>query len=259
MRTTNQAQQAFRRQLQKRFAELKTSHAGYSLRQLARDIDQKPAVLSQIFSGKRNVSQRMALKISVKLGLDGKSLDEMDSKFSIACGRVPIDLDQFELVAEWHHFAILSLATTSDFIGEACWIASRLGISKTLTNRALKRLEGLGLMLRSPDGNFVHSGIDVCTSDGVRNLAVRRRNEINLESARRSLYQNEIGSHDFTFMTLASTPKKMQAAKNKIRKFINELTQFLEDGERTEVYEFCTQFFPRTLLNQNNENEGDSK
>jgi hypothetical protein len=101
---------------------------------------------------------------------------------------------------------------------------------------------------RNAQGKLVHANIAICSTDGIRNLALRRRNDANLEAARRSLCRHRIEDHDFTFMTLASTPKKMQAAKKKIRVFINELTEFLESGERTEVYELCTQFFPRTVL-----------
>lgn len=53
---------------------------------------------------------------------------------------------------------------------------------------------------------------------------------------------------EFTFITMAVDKSKMIEAKAMIREFRDKLCAYLEEGEKTEVYELAIQLFPRTKL-----------
>jgi hypothetical protein len=53
-------------------------------------------------------------------------------------------------------------------------------------------------------------------------------------------------------MTLAIDAEKLPEAKIRIQKFMSELTQFLETGSQTRVYEMVVNLFP---LQQNSEQQ----
>jgi len=248
------AQAVLRGLLDRRFSELKADTPNFSLRQFSRSLDQNPAVISEIFSGKRRVSRKLALRLAEKAGTDPQSFQRLEENFktderdSFAFGRTPLQASQFDVIAKWHHFAILSLAETKDFKGEATWISKRLGISRRDALQALKHLEELGLVAKGSNGRFVTTGEKVCTTDGISSLALKARHAANLQGARQSLLEDPVDQRDFTFITVASTPEKLSAARPRVRRFMNELCEFLETGEKSEVFEICFQMFPRTKM-----------
>lgn len=249
------AQAHFRSLLESRFDELRAQYPNYSLRRFAKELDQNPAALSQIFSGKRKVSPKFAFKIGEKLGLPRVQFEKLTKSFQADIGsldynRVSISPSQYDLVAEWQYYAILCLLETRDFKSDLAWIAQRLKISPTLAKTSIQRLERLGLLSRDEAGQLHLNQVNLTTSDGTKNLALRHRHEKNLEQARQSLLLDAVESRDFSFVTMAIDPDKIPEARRKIRQFLNSMSEFLESGTKSEVYEVCVQMFPRTQINQ---------
>ncbi len=164
--------------------------------------------------------------------------------------RLQLNHDQYSTIAEWHHFAILSLAETTDFKSEENWIAQRLRLNKTKVNSALNRLLRLGLLEKHSNGELVPTGLSYATPDEVRDMSVRRAHFQNLELARNSLERDDISVRDFGAMTMAIDPDLLPEAKRRIREFRQELSQFLESGQKQSVYKICMQLFPLTETNK---------
>lgn len=259
----NTSQVLFREFLARKLLELKGKNSRYSLRALARDLDQNSAALSQMLNGSRRVSRSFALRISERIGCNPLELEKLNRAFDadaqtrsgatsqesdLAFNRQQIDLRRYDLIADWIYYAVLSLAETVDFQSEKEWIATRLGITPTKAQMVLDELVQLGYLVRAEDGHLHHSGKAVAASDGVLNMALRRRHETNLDDARSSLFRDELDSRDFTFMTVAVDPKQLPIAKQMIRQFHNTLSDFFDTGDRTEVYEVCVQLFPRSRI-----------
>ena len=51
-------------------------------------------------------------------------------------------------------------------------------------------------------------------------------------------------------MTMAIYPKKLPMAKTMIRDFREQLCQYLETDNKTEVYELAIQLFPKTDIGE---------
>jgi uncharacterized protein (TIGR02147 family) len=219
------------------------------MRAFARGLGISHTVLSHILSGQRPISAFTALKIASVLGwnprekaetLQGRTL----RKEPTGDGFRAIDLDFFNLVSDWYHFAILSLVELPGFQLESKWVAARLGISEAQAKIALDRLRRLGLVARKA-GRWVRTGKPIKIENSISNAATRKFHSQLLERASQSLENDPMALRDFSSMTLAMDPAAVPYALKRIRAFRRELTSELEAmGKPSEVYQMTVQLFP---------------
>ena len=63
---------------------------------------------------------------------------------------------------------------------------------------------------------------------------------------KKKLESVDVEEREFTTVTMASSPKKIKKAKLLIREFKRKLMEYMEEGEKTEVYTLAIQLFPLT-------------
>jgi uncharacterized protein (TIGR02147 family) len=216
------------------------------LRAFARHLAINPSALSEIMAGKRRASAELSGRLAARLGLSPDEAAELTKTQSNAIAYTTLDADKYRVVAEWHYFAILSLAETSTFRADASWIAKRLGIGSPEASEALARLERLGLLMRTEAGELKPTGASFSTTDGVRDASVRYGHFQNLQLAERSLDRDDLERRDFSAITMAIDVAKVPEARRLIRDFRDRLCVLLESGDKTEVYKLCVQLFPLT-------------
>ena len=155
--------------------------------------------------------------------------------------------DAFQVIAEWHYYAILNLIETDDFKSDAAWIARRLGLSVIEVVSALDRLERLGFIIRKKAA-VRRSVAPLKTSSDVTSAALRRSHRQNLEQAIAALEDVAVDDRDISSVTMPMDPRKMKEAKVLIARFKKEMSLLLKGGMRTEVYNFNLQLVPVTKL-----------
>lgn len=224
----------------------------YSYHSYARLLGISSGALSSILHGQRKISKKMALRLATNLKLEGSDLQaflgEQESAGRIAdrnLNYVKIQMDQFKLISEWQHFAILSLVETKDFKNKPEWMAKRLGIPVSKVQSAVERLLQFE-MLQEKGGTLRRTEARFSTSDNIVSMSLRQAHRKNLEMAGEALEKVPVELRDFIAMTSAIDMKKMPQVKELIRKFKDELSVLLDEGDRTEVYKLCVQFFPLT-------------
>lgn len=252
-----EAQIYLQKTLRERLDQLKTKNNSFSLRAFARLLDVSPASLSEFLNGKRVLSPKMLLKLADRLCLPPEDFSVLNDKINRdkkglthtpESSRKTIQLqnDQYYLVADWHYYAILCLAETKEFTGDSDWIAKRLKTTKKKVAESMERLLRLGLLEYTQDGNLTYHDIELSTTEDIPNTSLKKRHSENLEAARESLFTDDVMLRDFSFATLAIDPAKLPEAKKMIREFQDKLYDFLEEGDKKEVYEICMQIFPRS-------------
>lgn len=236
----------------------------YSLRSYSRKLGINAGALSAIINGKRNVSKDMAGKITRKLLIDPqerieilslfpeirkyRNTDEMKQDEGVKY--LEIEASTFKLIAEWEHFAVLSLIKTTDFKNDYQWISDRLGVSKFRAQEVVERLLSLGFLELNTDGSLKRVRAAYRSSDETVSLSVRKSHDENFELARESLQSDSINVRDFTSVTMAINPEKISIAKEMIRKFQDELSEVMESGPQSEVYRMSVQLFPLSKLSR---------
>ena len=244
--------------------QIKIKNPGYSLRAYARKLELSPSALSEILNGKRKISQKMAARILDRMNLSPeitapvlnlfgktKSLDFMESDIEPDLPTpTPIDFlqlssDQFNLIAEWQHFAVLSLMETKNFKSDISWIARKLNITIPQANASIERLIRLGFVFQK-NKKFVTNKRALLTSDNIPNQAVRKSHYGDLNLAEKALDHIPVESRDFTSITIAANKNNIVKARKLIREFQDKLTLCLEQGEKDEVLKFSFYLYPLT-------------
>lgn len=238
------------------FEERCARNPSYSLRAFARFVGLSPASISELMKNKRRISAKTAEKILLKLKVDTDKVESLTLSLqrpSLTRGKkrdkqyIRLSNDQFKVVADWYYFAILSLAETKDFCAQPEWIATRLNITVAQAENALTRLERLEMLTRDSENNLVATGKTFGSSNEISSDAVRYSHHQAFELASNSLERDPLDLRDFVSIFMAIDPDLLPEAKARIRSFRNELSQFLEQGNRREVYRMSVQLFPLTL------------
>jgi uncharacterized protein (TIGR02147 family) len=151
---------------------------------------------------------------------------------------------QYKVVAEWEHSAVLSLMRTKGFQSDVKWIAERLGLTQTRARDVVQRLIDADMVEIIADGSLRRVTPKYRTTDDIADLSLRRSHEQSLELAKRSLERDAVLDRDHTWVMFAMDPKKLSMAKEKIRRFQDELAELVESGDQTEVYRLSMHFFP---------------
>lgn len=249
--------QDFKEYLQVELDRRKETNPLFSLRAFARNLGISPAQLSQIISGKRPLTITTAKTIAKALKLspiesdffwEAVNPDFVDKKKTRLSDekRKRLKEDEFRLICDWEHFAILSLSEIEDNSSDARWIARRLNIPLNSAADARDRLHRLGL-IEVKNSQFKQVSAPLTTTNDIKSESIQRSHYQNLTLAQEKLESVEVSKREYTTVTMATTPKKLKEAKTLIREFKRKLTEFLEDGDKTDVYTLAIQLFPLTV------------
>ena len=211
----------------------------YSLRAFSKRLNVPTSAVSELFSGRRQMTRKMAERVLKGMVLEPlvresimgslEPASRMESRRSARREFVQLETDHFHIISEWFYYAVLSLSETNGFIPKPLWIARRLGISESNSKLALERLTRLGLLKVNRDGSSTeHAGIQVTTTTDVPDTWLKCSHLENIRLAERSLSEDPVEERDFSSMTLVSSPARVEEAKRRIRRFRRELTRFME-------------------------------
>jgi uncharacterized protein (TIGR02147 family) len=260
-------QLALQIKLRNQLFDYQKKNPAFSLRSFAKKLQVSPSSLSEILNGKRNVSKKLAVRMLARLGSDPKDQNKIIQLFDYNKNSttkvsepskkyLELSSDHFQILSQWHHFAILSLTETKGFIADPVWISERLGIKVTEAELALERLQRLELV----EWNRLKKSLKITkgqlmTSDDIADTAVRKSHFEDLQIAAKKLDEVDIVDRDFTSMTVALDKNKLPQAKKMIRNFQDQLATFLETGTQTEVYKICFHLFTLSQNSKNNRRE----
>lgn len=242
--------------LTEHYLEARKKNPAYSLRSFAKRLSISSSTLSEVFNGKRQVSKKLAEKLLLALNVPQQEMIETLSLFqprrhvlSKLMMKAPhwklLQSDEYKLLSDWHHFAILSLLETQGSHDNPAWIAKRLSIDEQVANKALQLLTKLELLqINKNTGRLTPTGAQYSTTDQIVSLALRKTHAQNLALAKDSLEKDSIDERDFSAVTMAIDPEKLPQAKRMIREFRDRLCSYLETGSKKEVYKLCTQLIP---------------
>ncbi|MCB0367765.1 MAG: TIGR02147 family protein [Bdellovibrionaceae bacterium] len=260
--------QSARLWLQEEYDARRKRNPSFSLRAFAQVLQIPPGRLSEILNQKRPITHKMARHLADRLELDpqakqallnriqqsGKGMaapqGKMENSIESSGDYIQLSLDHFHALADWYHFAILSLTEVRGFKSDAKWIAQRLGISVTQVKSAIERLTRLDLLVEK-DGAWVATNKSLTTPTDIASPALRSSHRQSLRQAIDCLETVELADRDITSITMAIDRSKIEPAKKMIRTFRRQLCAFLEEGEKTEVYNLNVQLVPVSQIDRN--------
>lgn len=268
-----EAKHDFKIILKRELEQRMTKNPRYSLRAFAKDMQIAPALMSDILNGRRGLSRSSALHLARRMDLNPSETelfcDLVESKHArsrvlrqqatirlkdkVAQGVVlkflTVDQEQFSVLADWYHAAILELMKTSDYRNDSKWMSARLSLSEHQVKGALERMEKLGLIQLKDDRHIATENF-VQLPDGVSSEAMKSHHEQFMKKASEALYTQALEERDFRGVTLTCKKSDVTKVRQRIKKFLIELDQELSQEPGDEVYQLSTQFFCLTQPTQ---------
>jgi uncharacterized protein (TIGR02147 family) len=166
----------------------------YSMREFASDTGISPSFMAFALQGKRRLCESRARSVAPRLRLGAAARDLLIASARLGAAKdadaaavaeqelrrlegrdklfEPLAASVFNLISRWHHNAIFSLVACRGFQGTAQWVARRLGIDPIEVDRALARMQRLGLLRQTPEGTLVQGASGFTTGD-VPSAAIR--------------------------------------------------------------------------------------
>jgi uncharacterized protein (TIGR02147 family) len=250
--------------LLKEIKDRKKSNPNYSIRAFARDLQLSAGFLSDVLKEKRTLSSDRAAEIGKKLKYNKIELshfvnisrysnaknsshkkliqDHLKSSKKMMISVRKMKADQFAVIADWYHFAILELVEIEGFESSPDWIAKRLKISVSEVEMALDRLAKLK-MISINDKGFIRK-LENNEVMSFPSAAIRKFHTQQLNKAKEALERLQYESRIMQGITMAVDPKKIPQAQELITEFRNKMYQLFENGDKKNVYHLAIQLFP---------------
>jgi uncharacterized protein (TIGR02147 family) len=242
------ADTGFIQYLSEEFKARQGRNPSYSLRAFARSLEVSPAQLSQILSGKRNLTLKTIHQISSRLSLSPLEKENFLKTWStqketqeVKQKRTLLD-DEFKLIADWYHFAILSLAQLKDSTINSMWIAERLGISVWQAKEAVQRMQRMGILGPGPKLEQISEPLSVVSD--VPSDAIRGYHQKILAKAQEQLDLVPVEERDYSALTFSVSKKNIKRYRNLIEKFQDDLNKVAKATADDDIYVFSCQLFP---------------
>lgn len=224
----------------------------YSMRAFAQFLSVDSSYLSKILSGKRTISISNINHLSEKLDFPPEIVTHLAAHYPNTLFK-GVDAVKFQVISDWHHYAILETTRLDHFKPNPRWISEYLGVPIQEIEKAIERLITCGLLEITDSGKWI-VGNNTTTTNRYSHMAFRNMQTQIMEQGIEALKKNiPLEVRDQSSITMCVDKKRLTQAKKKIKKFRRDLMVYLENGTaKDDVYHLCISLFPVTLGNNKN-------
>lgn len=247
------------------YNERRAKNAAFSLRSFAKLLQIPSGRLTEILSGKRPITARMAEHLSERLDLLPEdtqlfcdlavaaklkavpvtvlSAESPDRHSRQGASHKQLTSDSYYVLADWYHQAIMSLVKTADFVSDPDWIAARLGITTIEVRTAIDRLKRLHF-LKEIDGELIRGDGSLTITHEGSSSAARRVQKQWLEKALASLENGPDGQSECTTSTLVISPEQLPRVRSIVAAMRQELNRISDESRGNALYQLSVQVVP---------------
>jgi uncharacterized protein (TIGR02147 family) len=245
--------------LRERFRAAVRRNPRFSLRAFAKQLGMDHSTLSQVLKSQRRLSARTLSAVGKRLGLAEETVRaySKNARKSHASADPPkrprsyhFDLDTFQFLSVWYHYAILELIAVDGFKTDSRWIAKALGIGVDDVNIAIQRLLRLGLLEMQARDRWIDKSGDAefhsaALSEAACNQMSQDLHELAISAIQTVPSQHRV--HRQLVVAIASA--KIPRLKMLADEFLSEVRELVaEGGTKDDVYQLEISFFPITTL-----------
>lgn len=245
------------------FDAAKARNPSYSLRSMARFLGIPAGNLSLFLRDKRAFSFETIEKITYKICktpeerkdvleyINSLMVQELRNLTITNHDYVTLSEEEFIQLDNWYYFAFRSLLHLKDFRLDLNWISKRLNIKVEEVQDAMKKLVSMGLITIDENNKVTSSARHLRTPDtNIQKpevlLVGRKIHKQSLEQSKQSIEEVPLELRDITWVNIPTDTKRIEKAREIIRKFQDDMIHLLEDGDAEEVYRLCIQLYPIT-------------
>jgi len=260
-------QKDFKTYLQRILDRRCRENPNYSLRSFARGLDMDASLLSKLISGKRKMTNKQIEKLGKKLNLTLREINSFKNTHienaTLEADRYQLSLDEFDVISDWQHYAILEMMVLDEFQTDLSWIARHLKMSTKEAQKHIDRLKKIGILKIDKENSWhdLSQGKSTHILDKNFTSYAHKQSQKNiLKKAIESLDSTSIEKRDQSSMMVATSPERIAQAKDMITLFRRELTNFLEESEeKSAIYQMSVSLFPLIEIENTNNSNKDKK
>jgi uncharacterized protein (TIGR02147 family) len=236
--------------LNEKYLEMKAKNPRLSHRYFAQKLGLSSGALSEILKGKRNVSTKLAAKIAARLHLDPTTTASLTRAPFEEEPHVEIDYmqlrdDQFHMISDWPHFAILNLVKSDFCEHKATWFADQLNLPLKVVQECIDRLLRLK-MLSYERRKYMRTQSSFKTSDDILNLSIRKSNFEDLEMMKDHLQTLGVHERDHSSVTMLVDSAQMPDIKKWLRRAQDQFAHKFETTKSKSAFRLTFSLFPLT-------------
>ncbi len=261
----------YRAFLKRVLAEKIGRNPAYSLRALSAQVGMSHSALSQVLSGKKNLSIDSATRVARHLKLSEKEADYFSLLVQVGLAKSPsaketllqrakvlnpkreihdLSVEHFRVIADWYHLAIRNLLEVPGVEHTPRALAKRLGITQIEADAALDRLLRLGMIEKDPANPLRYRKTQdyVLAQSRVPNEALRQFHKQMMEKAIESL-ETQAPSEKFVGTeTLAISREFLPEAADLAEQFFSRMIELSKRAtkKKTDVFHVAVQIFSLT-------------
>lgn len=233
----------YRKELKLILAERKCRNVKYSLRAFARDLHISVTALHGALNGNRHLSKKNIEHLGMVFGWTQQKLNQAKESAQVLADPTfnLIEEDQFQMIADWIHLAILNLSEVPN-----CRVAelpNRLGLPVNEVKDAVDRLLRLNFVALKK-GILIRQYPNFGTKQDVPSQAVRSFHFKNLLRAQEALHKTPLELRDFLTIAVPTNAKQIAEMKKLIQEFRKLSLKTLETNSPEDVYFLNVQLYP---------------
>jgi uncharacterized protein (TIGR02147 family) len=259
----------YRSYLRRELVERIQRNPCYSLRSMARDIGIAGSSLSEAMNGKANISQTLARKIALRLGLNSDETEYFCLLVQYESVKDPmiraslqerirctgksthrahdLSIDLFKMISDWYHSPILVMTGNRNFRFEPKEISRRLGITELEARTAIDRLLRLELIEEDGQGGFRRVHDRVTTQSPEASRALQHFYAGMLEKAKEALGSQTPKQRISGFETVELDEELLPEAAGIAERFFSEMVQLADRSKkRKHIYHVLLHVFNLT-------------
>lgn len=240
--------------------------SSYSLRKFAADLKMNPSQLSEVLKKKHGISLFKSQEIISQLNwsednktffcelvalnnsknelrkeLARERLDRINSKQKI----LQIELDVFELISEWYHYAIIACTQLKSFQNNADWISCKLGVPIEKTKTAIDRMKRLNL-LKEENGSLVPTYNVSSVGKELPSKAIQFAHSQWLKIVEQNFAKIEVLNREVSNVVLALTEEEFKLIKSELVLLRDRQCTEIKPGSKDHVYVLGHYLLPLT-------------
>lgn len=238
----------------------------FSLRAMARQLSLPPSLLSEVFSGKRHLTEDNAVMVAERLGLNEAAREYFRTLVQLGRAKKPqvkevllrklrtlhpdselkhdLSVDQFVMISDACHFALMRLMDVEDFDFSVKSAAAVLGIHPLEVEAALERLARLELIERDAGGSCRKTKDNVMVRSPNSNDALKKYHSQMLEKTIDALGTQKNGVRFTGTEDLTLSADQMRDAEEIFERCFKEILALSRRrGKGAEVYHLGIHMF----------------
>lgn len=235
-----------------KFNDIKSNNPRFSLRALALRAEISPGHLSEVFTGKRPITDKHFDKLTQALRLTTPDLEAAHRLFSLEKARKKathniekvLDNGEFSEISSIQYFLVLAAMDLSIANLDLATISHKTGLNPEHTAEILNKLVKVGILTQTDDGIYMKTVMSLSTESDIPNFDIQRFHQEALDKTKETFTKVPVQDREMIHMTMSIDPSKLPLAKKEIEKCWKKVYTKLSQGNRSKVYTFGIQLVP---------------